>query len=136
MLASDARAAGLCATPDNSVNIERPKGQSQNDFYYEEYNDEDLTINRPHRYSSARCNSPLHRRICPAHSLDNALFQILVFPLAFVKAFCLRGNEKNGAFDNLRSKHPRHFFNATSATRALTTATPAVSACANTVRGG
>jgi hypothetical protein len=32
MRASDMRKAGLCATPDNSVNIERPKGQFQNNF--------------------------------------------------------------------------------------------------------
>ena len=30
MQASDIRKAGLCSTPDNSVNIERPKRQFQN----------------------------------------------------------------------------------------------------------
>jgi len=29
---SDTRNAELCATPDKSVNIERPKGQIQNNF--------------------------------------------------------------------------------------------------------
>ena len=29
---SDTREAGLCATPDNNVNIERPKGKFQNNF--------------------------------------------------------------------------------------------------------
>jgi hypothetical protein len=32
MRASDMRKAGLCARPDNSVNIERPKAQFQNNF--------------------------------------------------------------------------------------------------------
>jgi hypothetical protein len=32
MPASDSREAGLCVTPDNSVNIERLKGQFQNNF--------------------------------------------------------------------------------------------------------
>jgi len=32
MPASDTREAELCATPDNSVNIERPKGRFQNNF--------------------------------------------------------------------------------------------------------
>ena len=32
MRASGMRKAGLCATADNSVNIERPKGQFQNNF--------------------------------------------------------------------------------------------------------
>ena len=32
MQASDTRKAELCATPDKSVNIERPKGQIQNNF--------------------------------------------------------------------------------------------------------
>jgi len=32
MRASDTRKAELCATPDNSVNIERPKVQFQNNF--------------------------------------------------------------------------------------------------------
>jgi len=32
MPASDTREARLCVTPDNHVNIERPKGQFQNNF--------------------------------------------------------------------------------------------------------
>jgi hypothetical protein len=32
MRASDTGKAGLCATLENSVNIERPKGQIQNNF--------------------------------------------------------------------------------------------------------
>jgi hypothetical protein len=32
ILALDTREAGLCATPDNSVNIERLKGQFKNNF--------------------------------------------------------------------------------------------------------
>jgi len=33
MPASDTRETGLCATPDNNVNIERQKGQFQNNSF-------------------------------------------------------------------------------------------------------
>jgi len=39
---ASAREAGLCVTPDNSVNIEHPKGRFQNNSY-------DVAVFRPKR---------------------------------------------------------------------------------------